>query len=152
LCREASDLPTHHALSGRHVREHRAEETQAVATDRTTPGRGEDDFLPKLGPGTHSPYPRRRVSEGLAGGQPAGHRSGNRRKYDQNDTILSSSEREFILPQIREECRAGGRRTSEAEAPQTDKDVIVQAIMYLMNEQLEFDDQTCVLLGKLRFI
>jgi hypothetical protein len=72
--------------------------------------------------------------------------------YDQNETILSYAEREFILSQIREECRAGGRRPSETEAPQTDKDVIVQAIMYLMNEQPAFDDQTCVLLGKLRFI
>jgi len=74
--------------------------------------------------------------------------------YDQNETILSSAEREFILSQIREECRAGGRRASETEAPQADKDVIVQAVLYLMNEQPEpeFDDQTCVLLAKLRLI
>lgn len=70
--------------------------------------------------------------------------------YAENEAILSAGEREFILSQIREECRAGGRRASETEATQTEKDVIVQGVLYLMNQQPEFDDQTCVLLGKLR--
>jgi hypothetical protein len=70
--------------------------------------------------------------------------------YADNEAILSAGEREFILSQIREECRAGGRRASETEATQTEKDVIVQGVLYLMNQQPEFDDQTCVLLGKLR--
>lgn len=72
--------------------------------------------------------------------------------YDQNGTILASAEREFILSQIREECRAGGRRSSETEAPQTDKDVIVQGVLYVMNERAEFDDLTSVLVGLLRTI
>ncbi len=72
--------------------------------------------------------------------------------YDLNVTILSSAEWEFILSQIREECRAGGRRASETEAPQTDKDVIVQAALHLVNERAEFDDLTSVLVGLLRTI
>lgn len=72
--------------------------------------------------------------------------------YDQNETILPTVEREFVLSQIREECRAGGRRASETEAQQTEKDVIVQAVLYFMNDKEKFDNLTSVLLGHLRTI
>jgi hypothetical protein len=72
--------------------------------------------------------------------------------YDQNELIMVPAEREYLMSQIREECWVGGRWFGETEALQTEKDVVVQAVLCLMNEQPKFDDQTCVLLGKLRLI
>ena len=70
--------------------------------------------------------------------------------FDLNDEILPAAERDFILSQIREECRAGGRWFGETEAEQTERDVIVQAVMCFMNERTEFDGLTAGLLGQLR--
>ena len=47
---------------------------------------------------------------------------------------------------IREECRLGERRLSGVEAPETEDDVVVQAVLCLMNENEEFDDRAAVLL------
>ena len=66
--------------------------------------------------------------------------------------LLPSVEREFLLAQIREECRRGARRLTEVEAKETDKDAIVQAIESLMNKQDEFSDHTIVLVKVLREI
>jgi len=65
-------------------------------------------------------------------------------------TILKSAQREFLLSQIREECRKGGRRLSDIEVEQTDNDVIVQGLLHFMNTHDEFNDLTAVLLGLLR--
>lgn len=66
--------------------------------------------------------------------------------------LLPNVEREFLLAQIREECRRGGRHLTEVEAQETDKDAIVQAILSLMNRQEEFVGQTIVLVKELRGI
>lgn len=50
-----------------------------------------------------------------------------------NGRILKSNERDFLMAQIREECRKGGRRLTEPEAVETDQDLLVQAILYLVN-------------------
>lgn len=50
-----------------------------------------------------------------------------------NGGILKSNERDFLMAQIREECRKGGRRLTEPEAAETDQDLMVQAILYLVN-------------------
>lgn len=66
--------------------------------------------------------------------------------------MLKASERAFLLSQIREECRKGGRRFAESEATGTDRDVVVQGVLCLMNERSSFDDRTAVLLRELRRI
>ena len=50
-----------------------------------------------------------------------------------NGRILKSSECDFLMAQIREECRKGGRRLTDSEAAETDQDLMVQAILYLVN-------------------
>ena len=70
--------------------------------------------------------------------------------YELNDEILPAVERDFILTQIREECRDGGRWFGETEAEQTERNVIVQAIMCHMNERAAYDGLTAGLLGLLR--
>lgn len=71
-----------------------------------------------------------------------------------NGGILKSNERDFLLAQIREECRKGGRRLTEPEAVETDEDVIVQAILLLANSMPKnatapvFNDRTVVLLQR----
>ena len=70
--------------------------------------------------------------------------------YDLNDEILPAAERDFVLSQLREECRAGGRWFGETEAEQTERDVIVQAVMCLLNERPAYDGLTAGLLGLLR--
>ena len=66
--------------------------------------------------------------------------------------ILKSNERDFLMAQIREECRKGGRRLTEPETAETDEDVIVQAILALVNREPEFSNQTVILLKSLRKI
>ena len=66
--------------------------------------------------------------------------------------ILRVNDREFLMAQIREECRKGGRRLTEAEAEETDEDVIVQTIVILMNQESSFADQTAELSKKLKAI
>ena len=73
-----------------------------------------------------------------------------------NGGILKSSERDFLMAQIREESRRGGRRLTEPEAVEADEDVIVQAVLFLVTslskttETTVFNDRTVVLLQKLR--
>lgn len=69
-----------------------------------------------------------------------------------NGKILRVNDREFLMAQIREECRKGGRRLTDTEAEVTDEDAIVQTIVVLMNQQVTFSDQTAVLATKLRKI
>lgn len=73
-----------------------------------------------------------------------------------NGGILKASERDFLMAQIREECRKGGRRLTEPEAVETDEDLIVQAILLLANSMPKnatgpvFNDRTVVLLQRLQ--
>ena len=73
-----------------------------------------------------------------------------------NGEMLRSNECEFLMSQIREECRKGGRRLTAPESVETDEDVIVQGILYLANSSKNttpvFNDRTVVLLQKLRNI
>ena len=69
-----------------------------------------------------------------------------------NGAILKTNERDFLMAQIREECRKGGRRLTEPEAAETDEDVIVQAVLALMNREPEFSNQTVILVKSLRKI
>ena len=72
--------------------------------------------------------------------------------YEKSKGILKSSDRDFLMAQIREECRKGGRELTEPEAEKTDEDVIVQTVVALMNREPKFSDQTGVLCKKLREI
>jgi hypothetical protein len=69
-----------------------------------------------------------------------------------NGEILKASERDFLMAQIREECRKGGRRLTEPEATETENDVIVQATLALMNRVSEFSTPTVQLLDYLQKI
>lgn len=66
--------------------------------------------------------------------------------------ILKTVDREFLTAQIREECRKGGRRLTEPEAAETEQDVIVQAILSLMNRESRFSVQTAQLVKTLKKI
>lgn len=66
--------------------------------------------------------------------------------------MLKSFDKEFLLSQIREEFRKGGRRLTEVEAAQSEMDPIVQAILVLMNGQAKFSDRTFQLVKRLREI
>ena len=66
--------------------------------------------------------------------------------------ILKSTDRDFLMAQIREECRKGGRELTEPEAEKTDEDVIVQTVVALMNRKSKFSDQTGVLCKELKEI
>lgn len=71
-------------------------------------------------------------------------------KLDEPVPLLRSTEREFLLSMIREECRMGGRRFTEVEAEETEQDSIVQALLYHMNHNEGFEGRTSALLGTLR--
>ncbi len=66
--------------------------------------------------------------------------------------ILKTIDRDFLMSQIREECRKGGRRLTAPDTIGTDEDVVVQAAVELMNQQEEFSAPTAVLVKKLRDI
>ena len=66
--------------------------------------------------------------------------------------ILRTIDRDFLMSQIREECRKGGRRLTAPDTIDTDEDVVVQAAVELMNQQEEFSEPTAVLVKKLRDI
>lgn len=88
--------------------------------------------------------------------------------YERTGEILKSIERDFMMAQFREECRKGARQLTEEEATETDQDIIVQAVLFLINSSIKprasgdtagsvdmpvqpaFDDRTVVLLQKLR--
>lgn len=73
-----------------------------------------------------------------------------------NGGILKTSDRDFLMAQIREECRKGGRQLTEPEVAETDEDVIVQAVQHLVQSFPKntgapvFNDRTVVLLQTLR--
>jgi hypothetical protein len=62
--------------------------------------------------------------------------------YEMTGDRITTSERDFLMALLREECRKGGRRYTEAESQETDKDVIVQAVLYHMNENGSFAGRT----------
>ena len=66
-----------------------------------------------------------------------------------NGEILKTNERDFLTAQIREECRKGGRRLTEPETTATDEDVLVQAILALMNREPQFSNHTVILIQSL---
>lgn len=66
--------------------------------------------------------------------------------------FLKSAHLDFILAQLREEARNGGQRLTEEESVQTDRDVVVQAILSLMNGRQEFRGRTVELVKELRRI
>ena len=72
--------------------------------------------------------------------------------YEISKGVLRTSDRDFLMAQIREECRRGGRELTEPEAAKTDEDVIVQTVVALMNREPKFSDQTGVLSRKLQAI
>lgn len=72
--------------------------------------------------------------------------------YELTGNVIKSSDREFLMAQLREECRKGGRRLSQEEEAETDKDVIVQSMLSLFNNHEFFEGRTYDLLEKLRSI
>lgn len=72
--------------------------------------------------------------------------------FELTKRFLKSSEKEYLLAQIREDCRTGGMRLSEDESAETEQDPIIQAVLYLMNQREKFDGLTARLLTELRKI
>lgn len=72
--------------------------------------------------------------------------------FELTGNVIKSSDREFLMAQLREECRKGGRRLSQEEEAETDKDVIVQTMLSLFNNHEFFKGRTYDLLEKLRSI
>ena len=70
--------------------------------------------------------------------------------YGMTGDRITTSERDFLMALLREECRKGGRRCIEAESQETDKDVIVQAVLYHMNKNGSFTGRTVDLVKALR--
>ncbi len=66
--------------------------------------------------------------------------------------ILKTIHRDFLMSQIREECRKGGRRLTASDTVETDEDVIVQAAAELMNHHDQFLAPTASLVKTLRDI
>ena len=64
--------------------------------------------------------------------------------------LLRSAEREFLLSMMREDCREGGRRHTEVEAETTERDPIVRAVLYHLNQEVQFVGSTSKLLVTLR--
>lgn len=61
---------------------------------------------------------------------------------DLTKNVLRTSDRDFVMVQLREECRKGGRRLAETEVESTDRDALVQAMLYFVNERQEFKSRT----------
>lgn len=72
--------------------------------------------------------------------------------FELNGLFLKSPERDFLMAQLREDCRTGGLRMSEVESVETEQDPIVQAVICLMNRHDKIDSLTAHLLAKLRKI
>jgi hypothetical protein len=70
--------------------------------------------------------------------------------YEMTGDRITTPERDFLMALLREECRKGGRRCIEAESQETDKDVIVQAVLYHMNKNGSFTGRTVDLVKVLR--
>ncbi|TWT60823.1 hypothetical protein [Rubinisphaera italica] len=66
-----------------------------------------------------------------------------------NGLGIRSADLSLLMALIREDCRKGGQRLAEYELPESDEDVIVQAMVYLMNQQDRFENRTKDLLIKL---
>lgn len=66
--------------------------------------------------------------------------------------ILKSTDRDFLMAQIREECRKGGRELTEPEVAKTDEDVIVQTVVALMNRVEMYSGLTGLLCMELKKI
>lgn len=66
--------------------------------------------------------------------------------------ILKPTDRDFLMAQIREECRKGGRELTATEAAKTDEDVIVQTVIALVNRDQSFSGPMGVLCKKLKEI
>lgn len=72
--------------------------------------------------------------------------------FEITEEILKSTDRDFLMAQIREECRKGGRELTEPEAEKTDEDVIVQTVVTLMNRMETFSGLTGLLSKELKKI
>ncbi len=72
--------------------------------------------------------------------------------FEITEEILKSTDRDFLMAQIREECRKGGRELTEPEAAKTDEDVIVQTVVALMNRVEMYSGLTGVLCKELKKI
>lgn len=62
---------------------------------------------------------------------------------------LKAGELAAIVALLKDECYKGGRRMTDIESPETEKDPIVQAVLYFMNGVELFDGMTATLLSKL---
>ena len=65
---------------------------------------------------------------------------------------VKSSELQLLLALLREDCRNGERRLSQAEEAETEGDVIVQTILCYLSANEGFDGRTCDLMRTLKEI
>ncbi|WP_237228803.1 hypothetical protein [Rubinisphaera sp. JC750] len=65
---------------------------------------------------------------------------------------LRPADLQLLMALLREECRNGERRLSQAEEAETDGDVLVQAVLLYLSAKEEFDGKTVKLLNELKLI
>ena len=70
--------------------------------------------------------------------------------YEETGDRITTAARDLLMALLREECRKGGRRYTEAESQETDSDVIVQAVLYHVNKNGSFTGRTVDLVKALR--
>jgi hypothetical protein len=70
--------------------------------------------------------------------------------YEETGDRITAAARDLLMALLREECRKGGRRYTEAESQETDSDVIVQAVLYHVNKNGSFTGRTVDLVKALR--
>jgi len=69
-----------------------------------------------------------------------------------NGDIIRSAERDFLMSQMREDCRKGGQKYAEFEGKDTEQDVIIQGVAYLMNQHKTYEAMTAEIVKELRSV
>ncbi|MFN4259534.1 MAG: hypothetical protein ACK4RK_09560 [Gemmataceae bacterium] len=62
---------------------------------------------------------------------------------------LKSAEQAAVVALLKDACYKGGRRFTELESPEAEKEPIIQALLYFVNNVESFDGMTATLLSKL---
>lgn len=66
-----------------------------------------------------------------------------------NGGYLKSAEQAAVVALLKDACYKGGRRFTELESPEAEKEPIIQALLHFLNNVESFDGMTATLLSKL---
>ncbi len=66
-----------------------------------------------------------------------------------NGGYLKPAEQAAVISLLKDACYKGGRRFTELESPEAEKEPIIQALLYFINGVESFDGMTATLLSKL---